>query len=724
MLTTSVGNLSKYLKLIFKFIFPLAVWCYLYRGFLWGDLRVSEDTFAVYAVVKYFLANIKMGVFAHWNPFIHWGMGHVCQIGEFNPLWALALLFNSFGMDIYHAFLWTVVAYLFVGAFGLYCLLRLLFAEKFLAYFGFVIFLFSAAGMTVFTQVTLILIFVPAIWFFYFLTYFYHHRSLAGVLFLSFTLMLIATTYIPFYFIISLLCVMLLGGILYFGICRQFFVKIYEFIRLYPQAIVMAVIAVFVSILASFLNWFFLRTDFMVLARPAILTYETVKGAGISIAEILRDSSIFHFFIYGLQVPILTYARDIFSYKNLTFDNQRIFYIPVIAHLILLAAMFVRLNKHVIFYGALCFTLFLIAIAQLSPVYHFLFSHVMFFHMFRNIFLLIPFIIAAYIVLSLEQFRLLWLEGNVKRYGFAVWVLFILGAFVVFWCRSGTTFYSTYITAGVLALLLLLRFTGLIHPHNRFAFGLLVLLAMLQPIEVLSAHADKFKEMGDVSIIKEAARMPLGVAKFSYTRPLKGTFDYTQIKPNDIYRLYSSDIIAMKDAEGFFTFNYGYPTKWSYLLAKSSHLIPGFEDYVRHKFVIYDQFDASQSFDSIQDFAQWFVVQPSGIAMDSPSHEFLVNHFDANQVSLKTNFASKKFLVYNDSYHPQWNVEINGKKVNLYRANFAFKGVWVPAGASNIKFQFEPIGGSGIYMGIMIFFYLYFIVCAVTFYSERRKIKI
>ena len=226
---------------------------------------------------------------------------------------------------------------------------------------------------------------------------------------------------------------------------------------------------------------------------------------------------------------------------------------------------------------------------------------------------------------------------------------------------------------------------------------------------------------GEDAAITDAIRLPLVMPQFAYTRPETEWIDYSKAKPNDIYRLYNWHIIAMKDAAGFFTFNYGYPTLWSYVLARSAGSIPGFQEYTRHKFVLYDHFDAGASFDSVSKFAQWFARQPAGAFIDGPGQGLTVERFNANELWMTAHFPAEKFLVYNDSYHSRWRATINGKKVPLYRANFAFKGIQVPAGLQKIRFEYEPVGGSWIYMGILAFFYLYCALCVLVF-TRRDKI--
>jgi hypothetical protein len=48
-------------------------------------------------------------------------------------------------------------------------------------------------------------------------------------------------------------------------------------------------------------------------------------------------------------------------------------------------------------------------------------------------------------------------------------------------------------------------------------------------------------------------------------------------------------------------------------------------------------------------------------------------------------------LVVNDTYYPGWRAFIDGSPAPILRANGAFRGVRVPAGARSVSFAFEPI---------------------------------
>jgi uncharacterized membrane protein YfhO len=48
-------------------------------------------------------------------------------------------------------------------------------------------------------------------------------------------------------------------------------------------------------------------------------------------------------------------------------------------------------------------------------------------------------------------------------------------------------------------------------------------------------------------------------------------------------------------------------------------------------------------------------------------------------------------LVVNDTYYPGWRAFIDGRPAPILRANGAFRGVRVPAGARSVSFAFEPM---------------------------------
>ena len=105
------------------------------------------------------------------------------------------------------------------------------------------------------------------------------------------------------------------------------------------------------------------------------------------------------------------------------------------------------------------------------------------------------------------------------------------------------------------------------------------------------------------------------------------------------------------------------------------------------------------------------------------SENFRVLHFDVNSLKLKTNFPARKFLVYNDSFHSYWKVFINGKEEKIFRANMAFKGVWLPGGENIVYFRYAPPMAAYPPIFGAFFFGAFFLYTTGVFLSNRSPEK-
>lgn len=62
-----------------------------------------------------------------------------------------------------------------------------------------------------------------------------------------------------------------------------------------------------------------------------------------------------------------------------------------------------------------------------------------------------------------------------------------------------------------------------------------------------------------------------------------------------------------------------------------------------------------------------------------------------NQVHLETTSDATGWLVLMDVWHPGWHCSIDGVDVKVYRANYAFRAVELPAGTHAVVFTFAPL---------------------------------
>ncbi|MBI4319694.1 MAG: YfhO family protein [Chloroflexi bacterium] len=59
-------------------------------------------------------------------------------------------------------------------------------------------------------------------------------------------------------------------------------------------------------------------------------------------------------------------------------------------------------------------------------------------------------------------------------------------------------------------------------------------------------------------------------------------------------------------------------------------------------------------------------------------------------VDVRIDARKNSFLVLTDSYYPGWRALVDGKETHIYRANYLFRGVYLPAGSHKVEFIFTP----------------------------------
>ena len=70
-------------------------------------------------------------------------------------------------------------------------------------------------------------------------------------------------------------------------------------------------------------------------------------------------------------------------------------------------------------------------------------------------------------------------------------------------------------------------------------------------------------------------------------------------------------------------------------------------------------------------------------------HSYLSNP-NPNRVELRANTATAGFLVLTDVWYPGWTCTVDGEPTTVYRANYVFRAVALPAGVHEVVFRFEP----------------------------------
>ena len=65
--------------------------------------------------------------------------------------------------------------------------------------------------------------------------------------------------------------------------------------------------------------------------------------------------------------------------------------------------------------------------------------------------------------------------------------------------------------------------------------------------------------------------------------------------------------------------------------------------------------------------------------------------YEDQVVEIATMSDTPALLVLTDSYYPGWRATINGQRTPIYRTNYWFRGVFVPAGQHQVQFEYAPL---------------------------------
>jgi uncharacterized membrane protein YfhO len=69
------------------------------------------------------------------------------------------------------------------------------------------------------------------------------------------------------------------------------------------------------------------------------------------------------------------------------------------------------------------------------------------------------------------------------------------------------------------------------------------------------------------------------------------------------------------------------------------------------------------------------------------------------EIVLQTQSASDSFLVTSDIYYPGWEATIDGQPAALYRTNYVLRGIALPAGSHEVRFEYRS---QPFYTGMVI----------------------
>ncbi len=647
-------------------VFAFVVWVIAFRGFLSSAFALTSDAISYYDHTKFFIENLKVGVYPLWDPFWYNGVPNdffLRRIGAFNPFYLIILLIHSIGIPYTLSYLWGLALYYWGGAIAFYLLAMRLYHDRLMAYAGYLMLLFSALGTRLFDSY-MMLVTVPLIWFFYFLTAFSQKPQKTYLLGMVLCFIVLAGTYIPFYFLIILGFFIVFFMLFYFDQIP----KLWELYRAFFNKNKILAFFCLLTLAFSFVPTinFFMEAGNGQIAMPLRHGGE-LTGHALTVPHQTLD--------WG-AVEDLTYSA---FFSNLKLYKFAVVYVPFFFIIPLLLGCIGRISRLAAFFFFLGITLFCCIVPHGLRAYDFFYPHVFFLKYFRNLhFFIWFFLIPLFILLVLEHWRMFTqaMQNSLNlRLPWAGCICVVhAAAFIFVWWRHDAVV-STYIMISLSLIFWLLLALRQMKPHG-WAIALLTLAVLVQPLEAY--HYFSLKADG-------------------YSGAYNYDFSYTTLKIKDPLK----DVPVSKDMLYYIS----KPYDFIYQNISNKALA----NYLQYKFLLVDHLQPLQEPLSINALEHLFLTgenkaivynntvkldgddphPPSGAQfIDKNTRGFKVLSFNANHLKISLNLPYEKFLVYNDSYDPYWQVSINHQAQPLYKTNGAFKGLWVPAGENIIDFTY------------------------------------
>ena len=677
-------------KIIFGL--PILVWLAIFLPYLNGQPAMTRHGMDYYLIVKYQMDNLMRGVFPFWDPLMFWGRPDNIDsrfIGEFNPfLWVYAVL-AWVGVPRPIAFLAYALGYHFVGLAGFYLLAQRIFKDTLWAWLSFVLLLFSSLVILVFNNYCVTLMIVPVIWFFYFFIAFTQEQKKVFFAGLVFSSMLLAITYMPFYFLTIFMIVLGILVLLYPLQVPKIYSMWSAFIKENKFFVVGGCICVAFSLIPG-IQWFLASESGEYALSWRHAGSSSLNAAAMGLSTISTT---------GIVGPVD--FRWLFS--GLQYSRHLLFYVPLFLYVVLLLSLANRTTKRSLALLLSGFVIFLITLTDLTPAHKFLYEHIYFYKLIRNIFyLLCMALIPLAVLFAVEQLRLFLEDAKKERHKapLLVYAVLVHGFFAFFIYKTGNIIWSSYVSI----VFSLIFFAGCIlgvgfrTPGVRTLPGwgilFLAVAAVAQPAEVFYHYKKNALSVADWS------PKDWFTPQFSFVRP-------TREKEKSEAKCHKGKSPqSVQDTSGFEPWKYVGLNRSFLLHQNVSHDV--LEHYVKYKFILYDTAEAAE--EENWDFKKFEksirnVSSYQAIAEDSP--ELTVTDFDLNLLRFRTNFPAEKFLVYNDGYDKSWRASVNGRLVRIFRANYAFKGIWLPAGENVVVFRY---GSAWLYLFTCFMFALYALV--------------
>ncbi|MFH0754469.1 MAG: YfhO family protein [Candidatus Omnitrophota bacterium] len=693
-------------------LFPFALWVLCFWDYLSAKMILVQDSISYYEHIGFFTENLKRGVLPLWHP--DWVEGaapynfFLRRIGEVNPVFWFIVFLKSIGIKQIYAHFIFLSLYFFMGTIAFWLTARMLFRDKVLSVTAYLLLLFSSwGGQLFFTYI--VILFTPILWFFYFLLAFGHEGKKHQFLGVCLCTGILATTYIPFFFLTIAGVFSIMFSIFYYRETVAFFKRIWLFFKT-SRAFFVAGIAFLIMACIPAVNFYneSKQGEFILPGRHA----GAAESSTLSVSQKLASSG-----------DLITQGY----FENI-FDNQSTiavesFFITFFVVMLILLSVINPITRRGVFLLATVFVLMLLSVTESTPVYKFVYDHVFFFRFMRNIYYLFWLgTLPMAILFCVEQLRVFIQEHRGKNNRKTLFLIILVHVIFSGWLISRENIlWTTWVTLAAS----LVFFVTVIKADagHKLALCCLFIALLVQPAHVLhtmSANGNLYKggllEYGKSYFSKFAfQRNGNDVAS---NEPVKAVF--LQEMQKGIYyasRWYADVLTYVPDHQlKGFMHNRLYLADNTVILDDTSVLFfrrmgGAWQSRKNLVFLAPDKVSSGDVRNSSK-------AAPDMEAVTEKSTLIRVEGFDVNTLKIKSNLPASRFLVWTDSYDSNWHVYINGKEGKVLRVFHAFKGVWIPEGRNSVLFRYaSPLRYMANYLLMVVFILM---AGMVMFYSMRE----
>jgi len=688
-------------------IISFLIWIYCFRGFITGELAFDSDAVAYYQHIKFFIDNMVIGIYPLWDPSINSGVPNeffLRRMGSFNPFFMIIVGLRKLGVPHLIAYNCYLAIYYFIGAIGFYKLSKLIFRNTMTAYLSFLILYFSSLGTRQFDSY-IILVFVPLVWFFYFLISFVMKQQKHSLLGLTFCLMNLATTYIPLYFLVIFATFVIFGILVYPKESVQFLIRSFSFFDKNKLFSGFCAVVLLISLIPGTLIFLSAGNSEFVMPRRGFT-------AGSEHALEVGRKTITEWAV--LEELVYTSA-----FVDLKMFKFAIIYFPGIIYLLLLLGMFAKINRKLLLMFIWGGFLFLLSVPDMTPVYGFLHEHIFFFKYFRNLhwffWLAILPIFVLFAMEHFDQFIRLAEESKTKRkrlISFVICCHIIFGLLVYL---LGNTLLTTYLMIVLSLTFCLLALNNVLYKRFHLTYLLLTLLVVVQSIEVYNyLNRNSIQRKGPYAgdIVHTPNQYTKNEKLELETGGQKASLYYSLKYFNDLYSNVNGEVLFQYKNNNFIVYDsteYMDPALPDY-----SKIEDMFKNKLNHAYV-HSNFSLAES--RIGNGLNYQVLTED-------SERFKILKATVDSIKIKTNFSEGKFLVFNNVFHRHWKAVLNGKPYEIIRANIAFQGINLPGGDNVLELRFGSPFLRGMNYSYVALFYGVFLLMVIVWNKEYKTQKL